>query len=226
MSRPALSHASAFVLAGGQSTRMGLDKATLRADGRPLIAHMLGKLEALGFAPEIAGSRPDLLPFAPVLGDLHPGCGPLAGIEAALASTATPLNLFVAVDLPLLPPQLLQLLLERAACTGALATMPSVGGQPQPLCAVYHRDFLPAVHASLEAGSYKVMRAVRGATHPDTSTQDGKGLDLFRLEAVRSAAGIPWLPVCLADAFLNCNTPEEHRLVEEQLARGREATWA
>ncbi len=206
--------ASAYLLAGGQSTRMGQDKAMLKLAGRPLLVHMLEKLRALGFSPEIAGSRADLLPFGPVLGDLHPGCGPLAGIEAALASSETELNLFVPVDLPLLPAAVLELLLDRAAITGALATLPSVGGLPQPLCAVYHRDLLPALRTSLENGGYKVMPALRAG-----AARQGPGaLDLFALEPVRTAADLHSLPIALGDAFLNCNTPQELARVETLLA--------
>lgn len=198
---------------------MGQDKATLKVAGRPLIAHMIGKLTALGYAPEIAGSRPDLLPFAPVLGDLHPGCGPLAGIEAALASTTHELNLFVPVDLPLLPAELLAVLLDRAARTGALATVPSAGGQPQPLCAVYHRSLLSAMREGLDEGDYKVMRAIRAAT--------GEGeLDIFALETLRVAADFTWLPATPESIFLNCNTPEDLREVEEKMEDEQDASRA
>ncbi len=94
---------NAFVLAGGQSTRMGRDKALLPLDGRPLIEHMLDKMRGLGLHARICGSRPDLAQFAEVVADNFAGSGPLAGIEAALAVSDSELNLFVPVDLPGLP---------------------------------------------------------------------------------------------------------------------------
>jgi molybdopterin-guanine dinucleotide biosynthesis protein A len=200
--------AEAFVLAGGRSTRMGQDKALLQVAGVSLLEHALDKLRALGTsaAPRIVGLRPDLSSYAPVVPDLHPGCGPLSGIEAALAATTQPLNLFLPVDLPLLPAGLLGWMLRRAEITGALATVPRVNGRPQPLCAVYHRDLLAGVTASLDAGNYKVMPVVMAATQ----SRAGE-IDVFDVELLASTypemhrfSSLP-----LYRWFHNCNTPED-----------------
>jgi molybdopterin-guanine dinucleotide biosynthesis protein A len=200
--------AEAFVLAGGRSTRMGQDKALLQVAGVSLLEHALDKLRALGaFAtPRIVGARPDLSSYAPVVPDLHPGCGPLSGIEAALAATTQPLNLFLPVDLPLLPAGLLGWMLRRAEITGALATVPRVNGRPQPLCAVYHRDLLAGVTASLAAGNYKVMPVVMAAAQ----SRAGE-IDVFDVELLASTypemhrfSSLP-----LYRWFYNCNTPED-----------------
>jgi molybdenum cofactor guanylyltransferase len=200
--------AEAFVLAGGRSTRMGQDKALLQVAGVSLLEHALDKLRALGaFAtPRIVGARPDLSSYAPVVPDLHPGCGPLSGIEAALAATTQPLNLFLPVDLPLLPAGLLGWMLRRAEITGALATVPRVNGRPQPLCAVYHRDLLAGMTASLAAGNYKVMLLVMAAAQ----SRAGE-IDVFDVELLASTypemhrfSSLP-----LYRWFYNCNTPED-----------------
>jgi molybdopterin-guanine dinucleotide biosynthesis protein A len=110
------SGAEGFVLAGGRSTRMGQDKALLQLAGRPLLDLALDKLRALPLAaaPRIAAARSDLSSHAGVIADLHPGCGPLSGIEAALAASTQPLNVFLPVDTPLLPAHFLLWMLERA----------------------------------------------------------------------------------------------------------------
>ena len=150
--------AEGFVLAGGRSSRMGQDKALLQVGGRSLVEVALDKLCCIGVAaPRIAGARADLSAHAAVVPDLHPGCGPLSGIEAALAASKQALNLFLPVDMPLLPARFLSWMLLRAEITGALATVPRFNGQPQPLCAVYHRDLLGPITAALLAGNYKVM---------------------------------------------------------------------
>ena len=84
---------------------MGQDKALLRLAGRPL--HRA--LPWTSFAPYPSLPHRASRPRAPicrltpqVVADLHPGCGPLSGIEAALAATTQPLNLFLPVDIPLL----------------------------------------------------------------------------------------------------------------------------
>ena len=143
---------------------MGQDKALLQVGGRSLVGIALDKLRSIGVAaPRIAGARTDLSSHAPVVPDLHPGCGPLSGIEGALTASSQPLNLFLPVDMPLLPARFLSWMLLRAEITGALLTVPRINGQPQPLCAVYHRDLLAPITASLLAGDYKVMAVVSAA---------------------------------------------------------------
>lgn len=203
-----LSAAEAFVLAGGRSTRMGQDKTLLQVAGKSLLEHALDKLRAVGASapPRIVGARPDLSSYAPVVTDLHPGCGPLGGIEAALAATTQPLNLFLPVDLPLLPAGFLGWMLRRAEITGALVTVPRANGRPQPLSAVYHRDLLAGVTASLAAGNYKVMPVIMAAAQ-----SRAQAIDVFDVELLASTypemhrfSSLP-----LYHWFHNCNTLED-----------------
>jgi molybdenum cofactor guanylyltransferase len=202
--------AEGFVLAGGRSTRMGQDKALLSLAGRSLLDLALDKLRALPLAgaPRIAAARSDLSAHATVIADRRPGCGPLSGIEAALAASARPLNVFLPVDIPLVPPQFLLWMLQRAAITGALVTVPRINGWPQPLCAVYHRDLLDHLTASLRAGEHKVMRAVTGAAREQSPDHN---IDIFDVELVASThPQMPtFSPLPLYRWFHNCNTPED-----------------
>jgi molybdopterin-guanine dinucleotide biosynthesis protein A len=202
--------AEGFVLAGGRSTRMGQDKALLSPAGRSLLDLALDKLRALPLAgaPRIAAARSDLSAHAAVIADLHPGCGPLSGIEAALAASAQARNVFLPVDTPLLPRDFLLWMLERAAITGALVTVPRFNGWPQPLCAVYHRDLLSQISASLRAGDYKVMPVVTAAAGGQSPSQN---IDIFDVELVASAHGQmrAFSPLPLYRWFHNCNTPED-----------------
>jgi molybdopterin-guanine dinucleotide biosynthesis protein A len=168
-----------FVLAGGRSQRMGRDKALIEFRGQPLVGLALEKLRTVCRNPRIAGNRPDLVTFAPVVDDLHPGCGPLSGIEAALYATDCDLNVFLPVDVPLLPVEFVQWMLRRAAITEAPATIPTVLGYPQPLCAVYHQDLGPAIARALNRQEYKVMRVILEAAESLR-----RPVDLFSMEAV------------------------------------------
>lgn len=205
---------NAFILAGGQSTRMGRDKALLELGGHPLIEHALGKLRALGFSPRIVGSRSDLAALATVIPDNYPHTGPLGGIEAALAASNTEQNLFLPVDLPWLPVEFLRWLIERAENTNALATVPRLQGRPQPLCAVYSKALLPYAQAALAADDTKVMRAVEHA-----AKLTGLRIDSFDVEPI--AAAQAWeQPLPLHHWFENINTPADfEKAALEQSAR-------
>jgi len=213
---------NAFILAGGQSTRIGRDKALLEFRGRPLIEHALDKLRALDFSPRIAGNRPDLAPYAPVVPDHYPGSGPLAGIEAALSASDADLNLFLPIDLPLLPIEFLRWMTARARETRAVATIPHLEGRPQPLCAVYHRDLLHHIQVALAKGDRKVIDVIESAAanscHPDRSARrvvegpavriSNSSLDRFNVETIAACLDFATtLPV--HRWFQNLNTPAD-----------------
>jgi molybdenum cofactor guanylyltransferase len=200
---------NAFVLAGGQSTRMGRDKALLEVGGRPLVERTVEMLRALGLNPRICGSRPDLACFAEVLPDNFPQCGPLGGIEAALAASDSELNLFVPVDLPGLPSGFLHWMMGRAETSQAVATIPRYSDRDQPLCAVYSRRLGDGLRRRLAAGNYKVMAAVREA-----AAALGEAVDGFDVESVASTGPVEWpLRPPLAEWFSNVNTPADYELL-------------
>ncbi len=189
---------------------MGRDKALLHFHGRPLIEYALAKLRTLGFSPAIAGNRPDLAGYAPVIPDNYPGSGPLAGIEAAIASSSADLNLFLPIDLPLLPIEFLRWMTVRALQTSALATIPRLQGYPQPLCALYHRALLPYARSALSAGKPKVMRAVQLA-----ASESRLKIDLFDVETVAASLSPSrgWPPAPPVHRwFQNLNSPAELQL--------------
>jgi len=139
-----------FVLAGGRSSRMGADKSLELLAGQPLVGHALDLLRQAGLMASIAGARSQLAAFAPVVEDLQPGLGPLAGVCTALASTSAARSVFVSVDLPLLPASLIVFLLHHARATGATVTVCSVNGFPQTFPAVVCQKALPALQNELE----------------------------------------------------------------------------
>ena len=197
---------NAFVLAGGQSTRMGRDKALLEIDGRPLVQHLLDTLRCLGRAPRICGSRPDLARFADVVPDNFARSGPLGGIEAALAASNEDLNLFVPVDLPRLPSEFLRWLMARAERSQAVATIPRYAGRHHPLCAVYSRRLLSGLQSSLAAGKFKVMVAIR-----ESAAALSEPIDEFDVESVAASGPSDWpFELRLRDWFRNVNTPEDY----------------
>jgi molybdopterin-guanine dinucleotide biosynthesis protein A len=147
---------TAFILAGGNSTRMGTDKAFVMLEGRTLLARALEVCRTVTSDVRIVGDRKKFAPFAPVVEDVFPGCGPLAGIHAALRASQTDWNVVLAVDLPFVSPALLLFLVAQARESRAMVTVPRAGEGWQPLCAIYRRAFADAAETALRAGRYKI----------------------------------------------------------------------
>ena len=182
---------SAFVLAGGKSTRMGRDKATLPFSGQTLLESALALARSVTEDVFILGSPERYGAYGEVVPDIFPGCGPLGGIHAALTHTKTDLNLILAVDTPFLSNRLPAYLVEQARESRAMVIAPEIDSYPQPLCAVYRRDFLPIAEQALRAARYKIVPLF----------PQGKTLVIPEAELKRFAF--------TAEMFENLNTPEE-----------------
>jgi len=149
--------ATAFILAGGKSTRMGVDKAFLDFDGRTLLARALELARSVTPDARIVGRQEKFARFAPVVEDVFPGCGPLGGIHAALRISAAELNLMLAVDMPFLLPAFLRYLISQAhGEPEAVVVAPRCDGRWQPLCAIYRREFSEAAEKALRSGQNKI----------------------------------------------------------------------
>jgi molybdenum cofactor guanylyltransferase len=205
---------SAFVLAGGQSRRMGRDKAQLTLAGQPLIVHSLSALRAAGLAPEIAGARSDLSRFAPVIPDHSPDLGPLSGICAALESTTAPYSVFVPVDLPLLPTSLISYLLHHAQITSAAVTVPSICGVANTFPVVLDRSVFPTLKSELASGRGGCLAAFHAAA--GVLNQPISAIPVELLAQSCHAAHPFGIPVALW--FLNVNTPADLDRVERHFA--------
>jgi molybdopterin-guanine dinucleotide biosynthesis protein A len=147
---------TAFVLAGGKSSRMGSDKAFLRLGDETLLSQALKLGGTVAEAVWIVGDAKKFAAFGRVVEDVYRDRGPLGGIHAALSGSTTELNLMLAVDLPFVTQKLLQYVLSRALESGAMVTVPRTGSGVQPLCAVYRRGFAEVAEQSLLEGKNKI----------------------------------------------------------------------
>jgi molybdopterin-guanine dinucleotide biosynthesis protein A len=147
---------TAFILAGGKSTRMGEDKAFLKLKGRTLLDRALDTVRTLTPEVIIVGERSKFSKFGTVVEDVFRDRGPLGGIHAALTASATDLNLILALDMPFVEKSLLKYLAREASGTDAVVTVPRTATGWQPLCAVYRKVFGPLAERSLIQGQNKV----------------------------------------------------------------------
>lgn len=149
---------AAVVLAGGRSTRMGAEKASLRLpDGRTLLARQLDLLAELHptglFVSARSGQTLPPLPPGVRRIDDDGTAGPLGGIVAVLLAATHPRLLVVAVDLPHLDAPTLRRLLR-----GPGGAVPRAAGRLEPLVAVYPRSFAPLAEAALARGEPGLQR--------------------------------------------------------------------
>ncbi len=153
-----------FVLAGGRSSRMGRDKALLEWDGDALLARAARCVAEAAGTVAVVGDPQRYAQFGmPVVADLRPGEGPLAGIEAALDSPyAAEWNLIVACDMPNLDTALLARLLAEARRHNPDCVTARTARGIEPLCAVYRRSFVDVARKALDAGQRKVRDAFVG----------------------------------------------------------------
>jgi len=222
-----------YVLAGGNSSRMGRDKALLELAGKPLVLHSVTKLRRLCNEVSILGSSPELESHAPLVRDLHNGCGPMAGIEAALLSSKYDWNLILPVDVPFLPTRLLDDWLWSVLHEpiGEIKlSMLAVDDVRHPTLLIIHREIAPYLTTSLDRGDFKLFPVLRSAVEDIAARRRVKVKKVF----VEMQWDDPWAPKAIAKKeawyspseaqrenwhlwFANLNTPEEFAEAERHL---------
>jgi molybdenum cofactor guanylyltransferase len=220
------SDVNGYVLAGGKSSRMGQDKALLELAGKPLVLLAVEKLRRVCAEVYVLGNRPELEVYAPLVRDLHEECGPLGGIEAALLQSAKEWNLFMAVDMPFLPAEFLDVWVKRVIRQkSARVAMFTVEERPQPALCLLHQEVAQYVRDAVEKGEFRLLRVLEIAAR-ELAVQQGKGLEAVFLNlpwgeeaALLGDEGRAWVPTEVQRAarhlwFANLNTPEEFAAAE------------
>jgi molybdopterin-guanine dinucleotide biosynthesis protein A len=202
---------SGFVLAGGQSHRMGKPKGLLKLGGETLLERQLHVLRGVCRRVAVLGAPPGFPAVgARVFADELPGRGPLGGIYTGLKYSRTEYNLFLGCDLPFMEARFLRFLARLAVLEQADVTVPQTRDHRlQPLAAVYRRRALAAIRARLEAGENKTS-------------------SFFHRVRCRL---VPWREIARAGfsprIFVNINTPVDYdlakRLISLSLDRNRRA---
>lgn len=148
---------SAAILAGGRAVRFGgRDKSTLVLGGRTIRERQLAELSRIADEVLIVGGEPPSPrtpdasgPIRAIPDRMHQS-GPLAGLDAALASARHDVLIVVACDMPFVTAELLGHLVRLAA--EADAVVPRTDRGYHPLCAAYTRSCRSAVSRLLAAG--------------------------------------------------------------------------
>ena len=193
------------VLAGGQSRRIGSDKAKLAFQGRTLIQHVAGVMSEVFADVVIISGRELRYEFVglPVLPDVFPNRGPLGGIHTALNHARGRPVFAAACDLPFISPDLIELILDRVGhpslSTGSpggwaradkpRVAFPVAGDIVQPLCGFYSHACLALIEERLQNNRLGVIDFIE--------TIDVLQIDITPLEFYREGL------------LLNVNSPED-----------------
>ena len=153
---------SAVLLAGGESRRMGRDKATIDWEGTPLWQRQLELLRVLGSQQLFVAARttPDWCPKnVELLLDDPPSRGPLSGLTKALTAMQTTHLIALAVDMPFMTGGELRELVSRA--TADAGVIPMMGQQAEPLAAIYPARAAADFGTALFGEDFSLQRIVR-----------------------------------------------------------------
>ncbi len=194
---------SVAIQAGGQSSRMGEDKALKSFLGRPLIQRVAERMKPIADEIIVTTNQPEGYEFLGLrlVPDLKPGRGALGGLYTAIASAFHPLTAVVACDMPFASPQFFEGARKIMDAENADVVIAKTEEGYEPLHALYRRETcLPAVEAALAAAQWKVV-----SWFPQVKVRTLSGEEARRL----NPSGL---------CFWNLNTPEEFAEAE-RLAR-------
>lgn len=194
---------SAIVLAGGQSSRMGRDKALIAPQGVPLLRQVYEIAMKCASPVYVVTPWPtryqDVLPNScrfiqevPLPNETEPH-GPLVGLAQGLAQVQTQWVLVLACDLPLLRVEVLHswMALLDEVRDDAIALLPRDAKGWQPLCGFYRPSCLPALTDFINQGGRSFQHWL--SQHP-----------------------VQEVPVSDRQMLFNCNTPTDLEQVQRE----------
>jgi molybdopterin-guanine dinucleotide biosynthesis protein A len=149
---------SAVLLAGGESRRMGKDKATFLLYGKPLWQIQLELLRKLEPTKILVSARSDPVwrpADAQFVADDPPSCGPLSGLAASLAKMCTKHLLALAIDMPFMTEKYLTFLCSQIEPRrGVIA---KIEDRFEPLAAIYPQEALANVQSALSGEDFSLQ---------------------------------------------------------------------
>ena len=187
---------SVAILAGGQSSRMGQDKAFLMLGGRSVIERVLECVQPLSDEVTLITNTPERFRHLGyrMVGDVYPGKGSLGGIYTAIHAARNSHCLVVACDMPFLNADLLCHLTELAP--GYDVVIPRIEEFPETMHAVYGKACLEPIKRRLLAGRLKIIGFFGDVRVRYVERDDAARFDpTFR-------------------SFLNINTPDDWERVQ------------
>jgi len=199
------------VLAGGESRRLGRDKARVELEGLSLVERAVATLTRVFPTVIIVSPKREGLPLSgsEVVPDLQSGQGPLGGIATALHWAGGHSVFVLACDMPFVSSDLVEHVIksvsdegqETPRKEGSMACVPRWLGRLEPLCALYGPDALPYVEQALAIGAFGVQ-------------------DLLETVPIEVVDVGPQHPFAHPDLFMNINRPVDLVKAESMFTSG------
>jgi molybdopterin-guanine dinucleotide biosynthesis protein A len=193
---------TAIILAGGNSIRMGQNKAFVPIDGVPIIRRIHTLLTELFDEVIIITNQNDLFKNldSRIYADLLPDKGALGGLYTGVFFSRFDYSFCVACDMPFIKGSLVQFLIRNR--DNADAVVPRTSDGLQPLHAIYSKRCLDAMRRVIDQGKYKII-------------------DFYNLVKVKILEESDFLYLDpLKESFMNVNTPEELRFAKAKGSQG------
>jgi molybdopterin-guanine dinucleotide biosynthesis protein A len=193
---------TAFILSGGESSRIGLNKAFLKIEGKSLIQRLIELLDSVFAKVIISSNERELYEFTrkKVINDIYPGRGPLSGIHSALECTDTTKNFIISCDLPLITIEMINYMVNYSS----QKEMPKAEGRIQQLCGIYSKNVLLEIENLL--------------VESNKSTSNLKGSIFELMDRVQTEiTEVDKLGFYHSNLFLNINSPEDYNLAKSIL---------
>ena len=188
-----INNITGIILAGGESSRMGQDKAFILLSGKPMIEVLIDKMSEVFSDLMIVTNKPHLYEKYGIktYEDIVKNMGPMGGIYTGLLTARKGYSFFFACDMPFLNSSLIRFMSENIK--GYNAVVPQHNGRLEPLYAVYSRNCITAIENQLHKNNLKIT-------------------DFLSLVKVRV---ITEQEIAMFDAerkcFTNINTPKDHQ---------------
>ena len=192
---------AAIVLAGGQSSRMGQDKALINLGTQPLLYQICTLAQKCAtqvyvVTPWIEKYQGVLPSNCQFIREKVKAQGPLSGFALGLQYVNQEWSLLLACDLPLLTASVVKQWSQYLSTVSpkAIALLPRSSKGWEPLCGFYHRRCLPLLQDYLEGGGKSFQSWL--SHHP-----------------------VQELPVSDRQVLFNCNTPEDLKTIQHYLIK-------
>jgi molybdopterin-guanine dinucleotide biosynthesis protein A len=180
-----------IVLAGGESRRMGRDKAFLAINGRPMIERVIGVLRQVTQHIIVVTNTPEAYAGCDVeiTVDAFGQRGSIVGVYSGLLRSRDEYNIVVACDMPFLNSGLIRYMSGLAAAEYEVV-LPKIGEFVEPLHAVYARALLPVFENHIKNGNKRIRsiftgRRVRYVTEEEVARFDPGRRSFVNLNTVK-----------------------------------------